>query len=47
MWDENTYPFPNFKVKSLKFGIAKNVISPHTLHGKWLPTHAGIKVNPP
>ena len=24
----------------------ENIISSHTLLGKWLPIHAGIKVNP-
>ena len=38
MWDEITYPFLNF--------TGHKVISSHTLPGRWLLIHAGIKVNP-
>ena len=38
LWDEITYPFPNFNGFS--------VISFHTLQCMWLLIHAGIKVNP-
>ena len=41
MWDEITYPFPNFNIELLKFGNGY-VISPHTLLDT-ITCHAGIK----
>ena len=44
VWDEITYPFPNFNSVTIEVGNGEE-ISSHTLLGVWLLIHAGIKVN--
>ena len=44
MWDEITYPVLNFNGATTKFGNGY-VFSSHTLLDRWLPTHAGLKLN--
>ena len=46
LWDEITYPFLNFIGATVEVNEWIIVISPHTLLGMWLLTHAGIKVKP-
>ena len=44
MWDEITYPFPNFNGYAVDvWGWVRNLS--YTLLGLWLLIHAGIKVN--
>ena len=46
MYDEITYPFPNFNDATIEVPEwISNFIS-HTLQWKWLLIHAGIKINP-
>ena len=45
VWDEISYPFPNFNSSLLKFGN-EWVISSHILLGMSLLIHAVIKVKP-
>ena len=44
MWDEITYPFPNFNCRTVD--VWDWIISYHTLLGMWLLIHAQIKANP-
>ena len=45
MWDAITYPFLNFNSATIEVW-ERQVISSHTLQGRWLLIQAGIKVIP-
>ena len=45
VWDEITYPFPNFNGKAVEvWKLISNFT--HTLLSMWLLIFAGIKINP-
>ena len=44
MWDEITYPFPNFNNATVEVWKWISNFTPHSLLGMWLFVHAGIKL---